>query len=243
MRPIAAIIALGLAAPAAAEDVAPTAEPAKADVVSGAGAEPVLWAGRSAVTGTRKVPIIGTIDFRTDNYLLATVSRTEAGGYALEQQVCKVTFEKAAGASISLDEKAAGKMHTAYPVFEPHADGGFAAAEWPSGWGEEDLDEDGRPGMAVRVQAPLCGGTLHVASEAKSLATATLDGDRFFGDIDIHVDQQIQEVDGACLRWMSSDRAEWMKGKFVYTPAPADATCDTISEWADPMPEAASKGD
>lgn len=203
-----------------------------------------MWAGRSAVTGSRKVPILGTIDFRTDNYLLASVTRTPTGGYALEQQVCKVTFEKAAGASISLDETAASKMKTAFPVFEPDDEGaGFTAAEWPSGWGEEDLDEDGKPGMAVRVQAPLCGGTLHVASEAKSLARGAFTGESFHGEIEIFVDQRIQEVEGACLRWMSSDRAEWMTGRFVYTPVAAGATCDTIDVWADPMVEPQAEAD
>ncbi len=199
--------------------------------------ETVLWAGRYAILGTRKVPLIGDISFRTDNYLLAVVTRTETGGYSLDQRVCKITFEKTAGAKITMDESAPSLMPAANPVFEPTDEGKFDAVEWPSGWGTVDLDLDGYDGMAIGVQAPICGGTLHVASEAKSVASGTTDNGGLVGEIDIFVDQRIQEVQGACLRWMSSDKAEWMHGKFSYVPVPAETTCETLSTWPDPMPE------
>ncbi|MCO4748307.1 MAG: hypothetical protein KC912_26165, partial [Proteobacteria bacterium] len=91
---------------ATATEIPPPPEPAE-----------VLWAGRMAVFGERKLPFIGTITFRNDNYVLAKVVTDATGAVTLEQDVCRVAFEKVAGAQASMDEKAFRSMPPATPHF------------------------------------------------------------------------------------------------------------------------------
>lgn len=209
---------------------------AGADELSPAEAEPVLWAGRMAVFGERKLPFIGTIEFRNDNYVLAEVTPTESGGFALSQRVCKVAFEKVAGGQASMSETAPRKMPVATPRFE-RVDGALVADAWASGWNADDHDEDGFPGIAVRVQAPLCGGTMHFASDASTMAVAKPHHGGIVGLASIRVAQEVHKVQGACLSLVTKDVTQDLRGHFVYLPVPSDTTCDTVPDEAfvDPM--------
>ncbi|TNE85688.1 MAG: hypothetical protein EP330_24870 [Deltaproteobacteria bacterium] len=207
---------------------------ATADELQPTEPEPVLWAGRMAVFGERKLPFIGTVEFRNDNYTLAEVVETE-NGYALQQRVCKVAFEKVAGAQASMDEKGPRAMPVAEPVFV-RGEAGYAAQPWPSGWDASDHDADGFPGIAVRVSAPLCGGTMHFASDASTIAVAQPHHGGLKGLATIRVSQQVHKVQGACLALVTKDVTQDLRGQFVYLPVPADTTCDSVPDeaWPDP---------
>lgn len=195
-----------------------------------------LWAGRMAVFGERKLPFIGAVEFRNDNYVLAEVVREENGAIRLSQRVCRVAFEKVAGAQASMDPTAPRNMPVAHPQFVP-VEEGYEAAPWTSGWDASDHDGDGYPGIAVRVSATLCGGTMHFASDARSSARAVARADGGLqGLAAIRVSQNVQKVQGACLALVTKDVTQDLVGHFVYVPVPADSTCDTVPEsaWVDP---------
>ncbi|MBT3219046.1 MAG: hypothetical protein HN348_08140 [Proteobacteria bacterium] len=197
---------------------------------------PELWAGRIAVFGIRKIPFLGKVEFRTDNYLLSEVTRAD-GMVSLEQKVCKIVFEKAAGAAVSMDPKGLLNMPKAYPVFHQNQEDRWNAPPWPSGWGEEDLDQNDRPGISVRVKAPFCGGELHVAAAAMSTAKTVPMNGALGGRIDIFTEQRVLGASGACLTLLAKDHAQWMDGRVAYFPVPAGTTCETVPEsaWPDPM--------
>lgn len=195
-----------------------------------------VWAGRMAVFGQRKLPFIGTVEFRNDNYVLAEVVRGEDGTYRLAQRVCRVAFEKVAGAQASMDPTAPRAMPLAHPVFISKDDR-LEAAAWVSGWDNSDHDGDGFPGIAVHVSAPLCGGSMHFSSDARSSAVAVpRDDGGIQGVATIRVAQYVQKIQGACLALVTKDVTQELLGHFSYVPVPAGTTCDTVPEeaWVDP---------
>lgn len=196
-----------------------------------------LWAGRMAVFGERKLPFIGTVEFRNDNYTLADVVVGEDGVITMKQRVCRVAFEKVAGAQASMSETAPRSMPIATPTFRPAADGSLAAEAWPSGWDDSDHDDDGFPGIAVHVSATLCGGTMHFASDASTVASAVAHEGGIKGLASIRVAQQVAKVQGVCLSMVTRDVTQDLRGHFVYVPVPEGTTCDTAGDeaWPDPM--------
>ncbi len=187
------------------------------------------WIGTQSVVGVRSIPLIGTVEFRTDSRVLATVSRTSEGRIELVQRVCGIVFSRALGAEMHLDPTAPRAMAPTRLAFDRAADGSWLAGPWPSGWTADDHDHDGHPGITVRVKAPVCGGGLHVASTGTNHATAPADPRS--GHIKVWVEQDILGSEGACLRIMARDRDEWLEGRYRYEDAPAASTCDTITEW------------
>lgn len=196
------------------------------------------YAGRLAVFGTRKIPFLGKVEFRNDNYLMARIRR-EGGALLVEQHVCKVVFEKVAGAKVRVKDPAATrKMPIARPIFQPQADGTWHAPSWPSGWNEDDHDGDGNGGIAFAVESGICGGTLHMASQARSEARLIADPAGWVGRIQVTVDQILLGVEGACLKLVSKGHRQAMNGYLAYTEVPADSTCDSVAEalFRDPVP-------
>lgn len=185
----------------------------------------VRWAGHQIVTGEQQAPVLGAIRTRTESFLLASAKRT-ATGWAIEQRACRVEIADVAGASVKM----------ARPVellpaarFTLEAKGAGLEAGWFALWGREDVDGDGRPGATVIVDAPLCGGTLEVASRTGSFATARPDGEGLTGTIRVRVEQWILGTDGACLGLVAKDTDERMAGTFAYAPVADGASCASLA--------------
>ena len=194
-----------------------------------------MWAGRVQLRGQRKYPFVGTVDIRSDTFVLATV-RTIDGERQLEQRVCDVDIAKAAGGEVTFKPSAYPAMPLASLRFIPQQDGSYHAPPWRSGWGSADLDHDGQPGIAVQVSVPLCGGTLHMSSYVDSEATARPYRGGLLGTIHSRLNQQTLAADGICLSIVSKDHIDSQTGTFVYLPVPANSTCATVprSAWPDP---------
>ena len=199
--------------------------------------EAELWAGRMAVMGTRKLPFIGAVEFRNDNFALARVRRTAAGELELDQQICSVHFEKVAGAQASMDPIAIRKAPRAQIRFTLEDDGTLLGSPWKSGWDRVDYDQDGFPGIAVSVDATLCGGTMHFASDATTVARATQWDAGIAGVARIRVSQIVEKVQGACLKLVTRDVTQDLDARFVYRPVPPGTTCDNVPDeaWVDPV--------
>ncbi|MCO4748422.1 MAG: hypothetical protein KC912_26775, partial [Proteobacteria bacterium] len=127
-------------------------------------------------------------------------------------------------------------MPPATPHFVPQPDGMLQADAWKSGWDASDHDQDGFPGIAVKVSATLCGGTMHFASAAETVARAKPHNEGIIGRANIRVAQEVHKVQGACLSLVTKDMTQDLRGVFGYFPVSADTTCDTVSEasWPDP---------
>lgn len=188
--------------------------------------EPVVWAGHQVVEGEKKVPVLGTLETRMDTYTLARVRRS-GEGFVVEQTACRVTFKKVAGTKIKMSTKHLPRTQTRFRLDDESGSvvGGSVVA-----WGKRDIDEDGHPGMAIEVDAPMCGGTLHVANSSKTRARGRLDGrDGMRGTVDVVVEQEVLDAEGGCLSRMAKDSTERNTGRFAFTRVDASATCSSLA--------------
>ena len=194
--------------------------------------EPELWAGHIVVRGERNLPILGKLEPRTDTWVIARVTEQD-GSYYLDQHPCRVGFAPMLGTRISMLPDSGPLLPGVAFRFEPEGDGGLRAELWESGWGEEDIDQDGNPGATVQVRAALCGGDLQMATVSRNRATAEPFGDALRGEIEVEVTQRILGADGACLRVVAKDSVDEMVGVFAYAPVPTGSTCETlgVGEW------------
>ncbi|MCA9671047.1 MAG: hypothetical protein KC503_35865 [Myxococcales bacterium] len=190
--------------------------------------EHTLWVGHQFVEGRRVVPILGPLRTRTDTYVIARVRR-RGGRIELEQRTCRVDFAKVAGGKVRLSDRGVAALPSARITFRPHQSRLLYAAPWRVGWGSEDIDRDGKPGMTIRVDAPLCGGTLQVASRTTSVARGQRRGELFVGQVAVTVRQRILGASGRCLRLVARDSKDSMIGHFAYRRVPAGTTCSDLA--------------
>ncbi len=186
------------------------------------------WAGHQVVYGHRDIPFVGRIDFRTDSFVVARVQRY--GQYIeLEQTPCQIDFSEALGVKIAMDKQTLRKLPPAVVRFQLLALGKARSDSWFVGWGGEDLDGDGKPGVTVDVDAPLCGGSLYVANGSTSLATARLTEGGMVGDVWVHVQQEVLDASNFCLSWFSAETNERQTGTFAYQKVDDGATCESLA--------------
>lgn len=192
-----------------------------------------LYLGHAWVAHERRLPILGLLEARTDTWVLARI--TDLGDRLLvEQQPCDMAVAPVAGVRVGMSEDAVPRLPIAR--FELQVQGeALVAPTWTTGWGEEDLDQDGLPGVTIRVQAALCGGHLQVASTTWSQARATWTAQGLEGELDVQLAQRILDASGACLRMAAHDSTDRMHGRIRYAPAPADATCTDLARAAWPV--------
>lgn len=201
-----------------------------------------LWAGHQRLVGRRWVPVLGHLATRTDSYVLAEVEQ-RAGVLTLRQRTCRMDFAPVAGARFAFDRRALAHLPVAQLGFRLAAAGHWRASPWVVGWGPaDDLDGDGQPGARIEVVAPLCSGSLHVASRAVSVAEGRLrPGGGLVGQVGVVVTQRILAASGACLRLVARDSREQLSGFFAYTPVAVSATCERLLArgWPIRAPESA----
>ena len=205
---------------AAAEGEAP-APPAQKDL----GAEE-LWAGHQATVGARRVPILGTLVTRSDTFLLARIRR-DGDEVHLEQKLCKLDIAPFAGVRVSLLAEGVPKMPPTDITFRKKGLK-WEAVPWSTSWNYEDVDGDGKPGATVRVEAPICGGTVYVGSNSQAIARGIDMAGAISGELKVSIDQRILETSGGCLGLVAKDTKEQVAGTFAYVPVPAGSTCDSL---------------
>jgi hypothetical protein len=185
------------------------------------------WAGVQVVEGSVRIPVVGHKTTRTETLIIARSRPTETG-FVLEQRGCRVGFGRVAGVSVEMADAAARRLPMAPIHFDADGEGGYAARPWRVRWGAEDVDGSGHPGVTVRVRAPLCSGEVYVASDTRSVATATRADDVIEGRIRVRVTQTILDASRPCLRWFTSDSVDTMTGTFRFVPVPEGLTCDAL---------------
>lgn len=191
-----------------------------------------LYMGRTWVSQPKHLPVIGTLEARTDTLVLARL-REEDGVVHIEQVACEVRIKPTAGVRVQMEEGAARRMPAARFELRPSADGTLAGA-WATGWGREDVEGDGLPGLSLRVQASLCSGQLQVSSQTWSAARAWWQDGALHGEVEVELQQEILEASGACLRMAAKDTAETLRGGMIYQPVPEGTSCANLPPLAPP---------
>lgn len=210
-----AVVLLGSPVIAAGTEEAPTTEAITTE----------HWAGHQVTFGTRDVPVLGTLETRLDTYVIARVRR-QGGTVQIDQRACKVEYGDVGGVKVYVD---ANSLPDSRIVFEQVEGTPHYAMSGTVNWGEEDIDEDGNPGMRVYVDAPICSGNLHVTNKTTTAARAfSDDGGPLYGEVTISVRQKILGAEGRCLAAMSEDSYERSKGSFRYTKIKANETCKSL---------------
>lgn len=185
-----------------------------------------MWAGHQATVGARRVPILGVLVTRSDTFLLARIRR-DGDEVHLEQQLCKLDIAPFAGVKVSLLAEGLPKMPRTNITFRRNGPS-WEAVPWSTSWNYEDVDHDGKPGATVRVEAPICGGTVYVGSNSQAIARGIEKAGAISGELKVSIDQRILETSGGCLGLVAKDTKEQVTGTFAYTPVPADSTCESL---------------
>ena len=187
-----------------------------------------MWAGHQVVFGVTNVPVLGKRETRADSYVLAKVTK-ENGKITFEQRACRVAFKKVVDAQVRIPEKALLELPAATFSFTPSGEI-LKAVPWQVGWGREDVDHDGKPGLTVDVDSSICGGKLYIASDTRSAAHAKLidDGEGMMGKISVRVRQKVLDSDSACLKTFSENSDETQNGGFIYRRVQDDASCRSL---------------
>jgi hypothetical protein len=185
-----------------------------------------VWIGHQETVGTRRIPLIGTVKSVTHVY---TVARVEDRGteIVMTETPCKIDIKGAAGVRLEYDPAAV----TSIPGPTIHFTGSDEAlvAAWPGGWGDQDVDQDGKAGLEVAVIAPICSGNLDIASETWTTASARRVGDELVGDVTQQIHRRILHASNPCLGLVSKEQKEAVPGTFRYRKAPEGTTCSTAS--------------
>jgi hypothetical protein len=184
------------------------------------------WAGHQVVFGTREVPVLGTLETRMDTYVIARVRRS-GDDIQIDQRACKVDYSDIGGVKVYVDADA---LPDSRIVFERVPGTPHYTMSGTVNWGEEDLDEDGKPGMRVYVDAPVCSGNLHVSNKTTTNARGFGDeqGSPIYGEVTISTRQKILDAEGKCLSAMAKDSFERSQGSFRYAKIKASETCQSL---------------
>jgi len=182
------------------------------------------WAGHQVVVGSRKIPLLGELETRSDTFVLARVVR-EGEAFVLEQRSCKLEIAKVAGVQVAFRDDM--ESPTTRIRFRPEG-GRYVAEPWLTAWAEEDVDHDGNPGATVTVDAPICNGLLYVGGRSLTRARAEEHGGTLRGQVLVDVAQKIYGSSSTCLSLMAKDSEDEVRGTFAYAPVPAGSTCQSL---------------
>jgi hypothetical protein len=205
---------------------APEGPPVEQVAAAESEASAVVWAGHQVTVTTRKVPFLGDIETRQDVDMIATVHET-AGVYTLVETPCRIAIASDGGVDLAFDEASVRNIPASTITLAPTESG--LAGSWTGGWGELDVDGDGKPGFKVRVHAPICGGSMEVATTTAGVGAATpVDGGGLDGTVDLTLNREILQTSNLCLGLVPSQSSELVHGTFEYRPVAADSTCDSL---------------
>lgn len=195
--------------------------------------EEIVWAGHQVVTGIKKIPMIGELETRTDTFVVARVTR-RGGAIHLVQEPCRSVVKKVAGVSTGIHRQKTGWMPKVEFSFLPiRKKGWYQAVPWTNGWGEEDIDEDGHPGVTIDIDSLFCSGQVYLTSHSELQARGKFIGENFEGMMRVNAKQTPLGAEKTCLRLLVSEQFSKLEGTFAYTPVDPDATCETLlkEEW------------
>jgi hypothetical protein len=183
------------------------------------------WAGHQVTITTRKVPLLGTIETRQDVYMIADVVR-EGDSLVLTERPCTIGIRS--GEKVRLSFNPAGVRRIPDTPIRYTPENGVYSGSWTGGWGERDVDGDGQAGFLVQVEAPVCDGTMSIATVTATRGSAIAAAGGLDGNVRIALDRHILDTSNACLALVPKRSEETIDGWFSYRPTDASATCDGL---------------
>ncbi len=185
---------------------------------------PQMWAGHHVVYGSRKVPVRGRVRTRMDTFVLAKI--VERGDQLeIVEQPCDVKITPVGGINVTMNATDVPAAKLDLSANTPNQWQGSAE----NGWGDQDIDHDGHPGMTVTVDAPICSGKLYVSQRARTVARLHRAGNHISGSTHVSVHQTILGAEGACLSVLAKDTREVVSGPRAYVPVPPQTTCEQLA--------------
>lgn len=194
-------------------------------------AEPVYewWAGHQVTLGSRDLPLRGRVTTRTETLVLAR-ARVGAGSIVLDETACAIRFSRVGAVAVSMEARDIPTHRASFTL----RDGEYWSRS-QAGWGDEDIDGDGNPGMTVSVDAPMCAGEIYVAHRATTRSFASRDRDGLRGRSRVSIEQRVLGTSNACLAMGAKDTQEVVRGPFAYVRVPDGTTCDSLIEGGWPI--------
>lgn len=201
------------------------------------------WVGHQITRGHRKVPVLGKLATHLETYYIAKV-RKKGAGFEVIQSACASSYRPIAGVKIGFHAE-----HTP-PIrydFMPGKQGALQAKAQVV-WAQEDLDEDGQPGLSIDVNARICRGKLYVGNHTQIESKARwVNPWQWEGTIQTQHLMNILGSDSFCLRTFARSRKEKSQGSFRFKALSGPTTCKALlkrpwlvhAESSDPAP---SKG-
>jgi hypothetical protein len=199
--------------------------------------EPVeeLWIGHQVAIGRRAVPLLGELETRIEYFLLARARRS-GSELTLEQWPCAVRIKPVLGIQVRMPPATMAKMPQARIEFSLAPDmTTWSAQPWEVGWGVEDLDGDGQPGMTVQVESFFCTGRISTSTWARSTASARDVDGALAGEIAIETREDLLGASQGCLLMGGRHREERQTGRFRYRRADPGTSCEQLSVEAWPV--------
>ena len=188
--------------------------------------EPALWAGHQVTVVTRSVPLLGNVETRQDVRMLSRV--VDAGDpITLVETPCEIKIQSNAAVKLSFPAGAVERIPPPTIRYIAGSDGEFTG-EWIGGWDSLDVDGDGKPGFRVRVDAPVCGGSMSVASHTVTRGRATRAGGGLDGSVSIALKRDILSPSHPCLARVPKHPEEAVPGGVADRPVAAGATCSSL---------------
>ncbi len=204
-------------------------------------AEPSVeaWVGHEVLTGKRKVPIYGDKETHTENFLVAEIRR-DGQHLDVRQKICRIEVSPIKGVVASMSKEAVLRLPKAHFVLDVGADGNLTAQPWTTGWGSEDIDADGNPGVTIHIASSKCGGDVYTTNQTVTrLVSGHATDDSITGDVAVLVKQKILGASGLCLKLMAGDSEEHQSGRFVYRRVPPGTSCRSLANEPWPVNAAA----
>ena len=218
----------GGAAGARGEQQAAGQQPGAAEAVLTQTLGQQIWLGTMHVYERSEMPIIGTVDSRTDSLVLLQRQPTAPDIYRFKQTLCAVTLQPVGGIQMALRPGAARQLPPVLLELRlrgPHT----LAGSWASGWDASDHDGDGNPGLSIQIDVPLCSGVLYLATNSRTQARVHRVGTALLGETRVELDQTILGASNPCLRLAARDRSMSLQGVFKWVPRPETVlTCDQV---------------
>jgi hypothetical protein len=183
------------------------------------------WAGHQVTITTRTVPLLGKIETRQDVWMLSRVVDT-GEAITLVETPCNIAIRSDGGVKLSFAPAAVQRIPA--PTIKYQASEGGFSASWSGGWAETDVDGDGKPGFAVRVEAPVCGGSMSVASTTANTGRAVRAEGGLDGTVSIDLDRRILSTSNPCLGLVPKKTTEHVEGTFRFRPVADGATCESL---------------
>jgi len=211
MTPMIGSLVLGHALAWVAASSTPSAEP-----------DTQWWAGHQVTFGSRDVPLRGRVTTRTETLVLAK-ARVGEDRLVLEETACAIRFSPVGSVSVSMDATRVPMHRALYELRE-----GEYRSRSTGGWSDEDIDDDGNPGMTIEVDAPLCSGEIYVAHTATTRAWASREGNGLRGRARVLIEQRVLGASNTCLELGAKDTQETVRGPFAYVRVPDGSTCASL---------------